>query len=165
MPIFIQVHESERLALACCSGVVRESEVHEAIEFSFEIERVPGGVDRLVLAEPTADLSALDAEALHRIQGHVFRKGGAEATVPFRSILVMPSPFHRPLAELYKAIWDSYQLPGVEFTVVTMLDEGARLLGLPPSSALLTCLRPAGAGSAEGGDAGRAATSWHSGHC
>jgi hypothetical protein len=160
MPILIQVHKSERLAVACCSGIVHEREVHEAIEFSFEVERVPGGVDRIVLTEPTADLGALDAEALHRIQSHVFRKGGAEATAPFRSILVTPSPFHRPLAELYKAIWDSYRLPGVEFLVVTTLDEGARLLGLPPSSALLLCLRPADRGAAR-----QPATPGHSGHC
>ena len=132
MPISIHVHDTQRLAVARCDGVVLEAEIHDAVRFSFEVERVPGGIDRIVFVEPTADLRALDADALHRVQAHVLQlSGGPDALPAFRSVLVNPSPFHRPIAELYKAIWDSYRLPGVEFAVVTTLAEATRLLGLP----------------------------------
>jgi hypothetical protein len=169
MPISIHVHDALRLAVARCDGVVFEAEIHDAIRFSFEVEQMPGGIDRIVFIEPTADLRALDADALHRVQAHVFRlSGGPDALPAFRSVLVNPSPFHRPIAELYKAIWDSYQLPGVEFAVATTLDEGARLLGLPSSSAALLGLRPAEGGAADRGADRPAAAPGHSGrsdHC
>jgi hypothetical protein len=138
MPFTVDLYETDNLAVAHCDGLVLENEIHDAIEFSFTSEGAPGGIDRVVRVEPTADLRELDAEALHRIQSHVFRAGHARGSLSaFRSVLIAPSPFHLPIAELYKAIWDSQRLPGVEFFVVASAAEAARILGLPPWSGLL----------------------------
>lgn len=142
MAFKFDVFETQGLAVARCDGRVLEAEIHEAIAFSFEKLRIPPGIDRLVLVDPTADLAAIDAEALHRIHDHVFDLSGRDAAPAFRSVLVTPSPFHRPIAELYKAIWDSHRLPGVEFWVMTTPDEAARLLGFPEGFALLGRLPP-----------------------
>jgi hypothetical protein len=138
MPFTVDVHEQHGLAVAYCDGLVREEEVFYAIEFSFASNVVRGGIDRVVRIEPTADLRQLDAEALHRIQSHVFDVSNAQGGLAaFRSVLIASSPFHRPIAELYKAIWDSQQLPGVEFSVVTTMAEATTMLGLPSWSELL----------------------------
>ncbi len=130
MAFAIKLDEARRLAVAHCDGQVLESEIHEAIDFSFDLARLPDGIDRIVLVEPTADLRALDAEVLHRIQERMLERSSPAGAPAFRSVLVTPSPFHRPIAELYKAIWDSHRLPGVEFWVVATPEEAARVLGL-----------------------------------
>jgi hypothetical protein len=142
MAFSMHVFQTQGLAVARCDGLVLESEIHAAIDFSFEVWHMQPGTDRLVLVEPTADLGGIDAEALHRIHEHVFDLSGQHAAPAFRSVLVTPSPFHRPVAELYKAIWDSHRLPAVDFWVVTTPEEAARLLGFPKGFALLGRLPP-----------------------
>lgn len=146
MPFAFTVYEDQGLAVAHCTGLVRESEIHEAIDFSFTVARMPAEIDRVCGVEPTANLRELSAEALHRIQVHMAQKsGGSDGAGPaFRSVLVTPSPFHRPIAELYKAIWDSQHLPEVELWVVRTPEEAVRLLGLSQASALLVHLPPTG---------------------
>jgi hypothetical protein len=139
MPFFIHAFEALGLAVGRSEGRVLESEIKDAIDFAFGPGRLPLGVDRIVYVEPTADLREIDSDTLHRIQAHIMQQTGVPdgKLSAFRSILVAPSPFHRPIVELYKAIWDSHRLPGVEFSVVTTIAETARLLALPKGSALL----------------------------
>lgn len=138
MPFTIDVHEAHNLAIALCDGLLREDEIHDAIGFSFAIREVSGLVDRVVRIEPTADLRELHADALRRIHAHVVRASSADGAMPvFRSVLIAPSPFHRPIAELYKAIWDGTDFPHVEFSVVTTPTEASLILGLPIHCTLL----------------------------
>ena len=142
MAVTIETYETQGLAVARCEGAVLEFEILEAVDFSFQTRRMPLGIDRIAYVAPTADLRALDADALYRIQAHVFDLSGGDGIPAFRSVLVTPSPFHRPIAELYKAIWDSHRLPGVEFSVVTTPEEAARHLRLTQGRELLMRLAP-----------------------
>ena len=83
--------------------------------------------------DPRTELHELDFEALRNIQRLVLEeeaRDGREAR--FRSILVYSAPEHKSIMQLYKAIWDLSDLPGVEFFVVASKAKALQILDSAP---------------------------------
>ena len=135
MPIEIAKTRDGTVAVAYCFGNLTEADVCDSISFAFGSRRIEPGLDRIVTIDPDAELHKLDIEALRSIQRRILereRRDGGEAC--FRSVLVHSSPMQKHLWQLYKAIWDVLDLPGVEFSIVASEDEAWEILGSEPSA-------------------------------
>jgi hypothetical protein len=135
MPIEVTKIRGGTVAVAYCFGNLTEADVSDSISLAFGSRRIEPSLDRIVKTSPDAELHELDIEALRSIQRRILDqelRSGREAC--FRSVLVHSSPSQKNLMQLYKAIWDALDLPGVEFFVVASEDEAWRTLGLMPSA-------------------------------
>lgn len=133
MPIEIAKNGDGTVAIARCFGTLSEADVSGAIDIAFGSRRIEPSMDRIITFDPDAELHELDFHALRSIQRLVLKRelqGGGK--VCFRSVLVHSSPMQMQIMELYKAIWDSLDLPGVEFFVVASKAEAWETLGSVP---------------------------------
>lgn len=135
MPIEFAKNRDRTVAIAYCFGKLTEAEICDSISFAFDSRYIEPSLDRIITIDAGTELHELDIDALRGIQRYVLGqelRGGREAS--FRSVLVHSSPMQMQLLQLYKAIWDSLDLPGVEFFVVASEAAAWEALGSVPSA-------------------------------
>ena len=145
MTVTIEPAPSPRLATVRASGIVREAEVHAAVDDAFERGVLGPGVDRLILVPGSARLYLLDMAALERIRDRLhaqLTRDGAEPA--HRVAIVARSPLHEGLAHLYIALWEGLDLPGVEFRVMSSEAAALDWMDHPPELAGEVAARSAG---------------------
>lgn len=129
MPIeFSRIH-NHTIAVARCHGNLTEDDVLAAVDFAFRSGQLEPGLDNITFFDPQAQVHELDFAALTRIQQQELKEETRDGREPrFRSVLVASEFPHRPIVQLYKAIWDVHDFPGVEFFVVDQWDSALVML-------------------------------------
>jgi len=103
----------ENLVVIRVRTEIRPEPAREAIEAAYASGCLAPGRDRLLLIAPTARLHRMDHSALARHRERVLACERAAGGPRFRLAVAAASPLHRPLAELYAALWDLDGHPGV----------------------------------------------------
>lgn len=96
----------ENLVVIRVGAEIRPDPMLEAVEAAYASGCLAPGRDRLLLIAPTARLHRMDHPALARHRDRVLACERAGSGPRFRLAVAVASPLHRPLAELYAALWD-----------------------------------------------------------
>lgn len=118
--------------MAYVRGTITAPVAEDYIATSYAVGRLQPGRDRIVVVEKQARLHQLDIDALRRLQARELAEERARGGPSFHLALVAPSDYHRPLAQLYAALWDLTDVAGVSVSVDTSLPAAVHRIGTSP---------------------------------
>lgn len=129
MPFDYSRTNDNDLAIAYAHGNLSESDIIASLTFAFGTGQIEPGMDRIVIFDPQAEVYNLDLLALKHIQQRVLDEESRDGHEPrFRAVLVAYDRAHKQIHQLYKAIWDVLEHPGVQFFIADSREAALALL-------------------------------------
>jgi hypothetical protein len=132
VPVFCTRDPERAIGLVHCSGRLTEQDFRDSASLAFGSLIFEPGLNRIVTLDAGTELHELDADALRRISEHIAAEEQRNGrSVQFRSVLVAVSDEQRVILTLYKAVWETLRLPGVELVIAATEMEAWELLAPP----------------------------------